>query len=123
MSEETRDQRVRFESPVRYRRIADPEWHFGSTIDVSGSGLLFLCDTPLEVGTEVEVFLPAMAQQVGSIFLLNLVYAGRVVRRVSAQWPDGRPAIAVEVSHCHISSCQDYRCSDQGGRPHTESTR
>ena len=118
-----RDRRVQFEAPLRYRRVGDSEWHFGNTIDASGSGLLFFCDNPLEVGAEVEVILPAMAQQAGSISQLDLAYVGRVVRRVLPAGSEGRPAVAISVSRCHIASCQAYRYSDPGGNCRTEAKR
>jgi len=118
-----RAQRVRFRSPIRYRWIAESEWHFGDTVDISGSGLLFLCETPLEVGTEVEVILPAKAQQAGNVLLLNLTYRGRVVRRVLANWPDVRPAVAIRISHCQIAPRQDNRCSNLDGVCCAESKR
>jgi hypothetical protein len=97
-----RDQRARLASPIRYRRKTEGQWHSGETVDISGSGLLFLSEAPLELGTEVEVILRVKPEAAGNDQLLELVCQGRVVRRVLANWPEVRPATAIKVFHCQM---------------------
>lgn len=99
-----RNQRVSLRWPIRYRPAGEPQWLFGETINISGTGLLFLCEAPLELHTqvEVEVVLRAKARPAGSELRLRLIYRGRVIRRVLANWPDLRPTAAIRISHCEI---------------------
>lgn len=123
MFQGTRDRRVPLESPLRYRRIGESAWHFGKTVDTSGSGLLFICETPLKLGTEVEVILPVVAQQAGSTALLDLVYRGHVVRSVLPTEPDGRPAVAIKVSGWRIAGCHTYHLDYPGASSQAQRER
>ena len=52
-----RDRRPRYDvdRPIRYRPLEAPEWSAGSTVNVSGTGVLFRGDLPLPVGVEIEL--------------------------------------------------------------------
>jgi hypothetical protein len=112
-----RAQRARLASPIRYRRKTEGQWHSGETVDISGSGLLFLSEAPLELGTELEVLL-RVKPEAAENHLLELVCQGRVVRRVLANWPEVRPATAIRIFHCQVVPKLGERPSQQetGGR-------
>jgi hypothetical protein len=112
-----RDQRARLASPIRYRRKTEGQWHSGETVDISGSGLLFLAQAPLELGTEVEVILRVKPEGAENHLLLQLVLQGKVVRRVLANWPEVRPATALRVFHCQVvPQLGEWHRREAGGR-------
>lgn len=100
------DQRVPFGTAIRYRTIGG-RWHAGEAVEIRDSELMFLCNVPLEMRTELEIILPAKVQVIGSEAALSLLCAGRVVRRFLANWPDLRSALVVSISGCRILSEAD----------------
>ncbi len=76
----------------RFRLLDSNTWHEGQVEELSAESLVFLTDLPLEIGTYVEVSLPA-AMVAAAACEPPTSYA-RVVRRVLDRWPDLRTAIA-----------------------------
>lgn len=76
----------------RYRPVGTLSWRDAVSQNCSASGLLFLAEEPLEVGTYLEIIMaPALRFADGPD--TSCCYA-RVVRRVLNRWPDLRPAVA-----------------------------
>jgi hypothetical protein len=71
--------RFPFQSPVRYRS-RDRDSRFGTTINLSGSGVLFTSDDPLRDGQRVQVTVDWPVMRPGGIPLV-LDILGQVVRR------------------------------------------
>jgi hypothetical protein len=86
---------------IRYRSTGGC-WYAGETVEIRESELTLLCDQPLEVGVEVELLLPSKVQGKGREWPLRLQCAGRVVRRVLANWPELRCLLVVSLSHGRI---------------------
>ncbi len=89
-------------TPVRFRVCGERPWRLGETVEVRGSELMFLCDTPLELRVEVEVSLSARMQAMGGDSAMNLICTGRVLRRFLANWPEVRSALVVSLESCRI---------------------
>jgi hypothetical protein len=53
----SRDRRPRYdvERPIRYRPLNGADWVTGTTVNVSGTGVLFHGDLPLPAGVEIEL--------------------------------------------------------------------
>jgi hypothetical protein len=92
-----------FGTAIRYRAIGG-RWHAGEAAEIRNSELMFLCNTPFELHSEVEVILPAKVQVMASESAVNLLCSGRIVRRFLANWPELRSAMVVSISHCQIES-------------------
>jgi hypothetical protein len=78
--ERPRAARYEMSAPVMYRQVGEDAWHEGRTVNVSSSGVLFECPTPvLQPGTRVEfvLVLPNLGLRSGS----RVQCRGAVVRQ------------------------------------------
>ncbi len=89
-------------TPIRFRVRGERQWRAGETVELRGSELMFLCDTPLELHVEVEVSLSAKMQAIAGESGVNLICSGRVLRRFLANWPEVRSALVVSLESCRI---------------------
>ena len=94
---------IPFGTPIRYRIAGESPWSIGDTIELKGSELMFLCEAPLDLNADVEIVLPAKVQVMGYESPLKLLWAGRVVRRFLANWPELRSAVVVNLSICQVA--------------------
>lgn len=109
MMQALQDRGVLFGAAMRYRARRETRWHAGETVEISPTQLLFLCDVALEVNVEIEILLPAKVQIMGRESPLTLWCAGRVDRRLLANWPDVRSLLMVSIAESRIACEADYR--------------
>jgi len=79
--------------PVRYRKVAEAEWHKGRTVNISRSGVLFQADQLWERDTTVELVLELPATPM-SATPARVSCRGRIARVAAAPAPDTLPALA-----------------------------
>ena len=82
----------------RFRLLDSDTWLEGQVEDLSQESLSFLSDLPLEIGTEMEITLPAAVLSPLRIYRPTL--HARVVARVLQRWPDLRAAIVADFIEC-----------------------
>ena len=88
-------------------RAAGGAWYAGETVEIRDSELTLMCDAPLELQADVDIFLSSKLPVQGRELPLNLLCTGRVVHRVLANWPDLRCELVVGISGCQIRSNPD----------------
>ena len=50
-----RHKRFDIQTPMRYRIVGEREWHYGTTLNISSSGILFEAETEVESGMNIEI--------------------------------------------------------------------
>ena len=102
----TRAQRFQLEIPLRYRFKADGDWHRGTSINISRSGMFFHGEHRVEprASLEMVLFLP---QQPGVDRAAELVCRGTVMRSERSGIEKGDPLIAIAISHYRLVRPQD----------------
>lgn len=95
--------RANFGAPVRYRPVPGEKWLTGEIVEIKGLDLMFVCDAPLELHTELEIVLPAKVQAMACELSLNLCCTARVTRRILVNWPDSRPALVISIINSRIA--------------------
>lgn len=83
----------------RFRLLDSGTWLEGQVEDLSQESLSFLTGLPLEIGTEVEVALPAAALgylKNAPLRIHRPLLHARVVARVLDRWPDLRTAVVAD---------------------------
>ncbi|MDP9267460.1 MAG: hypothetical protein M3P27_03940 [Acidobacteriota bacterium] len=80
---------------IRFRQLDSDTWQVGRVETGSDGKLVFLSDLPLEIGTLLELALPAAVLAQFGIPLHN-TYA-RVVERVLERWPELSTAITARI--------------------------
>jgi len=82
--------------PFRYRKTSETEWHEGTILNMSGTGVLFQGDELLEPKTEVEIrfVMPAPAKNEKPA---EIVCYGTVVRAAPVVGSDSASFIAVSL--------------------------
>jgi len=82
--------------PFRYRKAGETQWHEGTILNMSGTGVLFQGDELLELKTEVEIRLvmPAPAKKERPA---EIVCYGNVVRAIPVAGSDSASFIAVSL--------------------------
>ena len=73
--------RFRLEFPLQYRTGGATEWRSGRDANISRSGLLFLAEQPLPVGSPVEVSF-VIPMRIPGETPATVICQGRVVRQV-----------------------------------------
>lgn len=95
--EQARAQRFTIHTRLRYRTAGEWEWHEGTMVNISKSGVLFEADRSARPSTAVEMAfsLPAVSRNEGAA---EVVCRGVIVRAISDP-ESGRPmALAARVS-------------------------
>jgi len=91
-----RSERYALKVPLRYRKGGAPDWHEGSTINISRTGILFCTDqiVPPNLMLEINVELPR-----------NVILScqGAVVRNEPPATHDGAAALAVSIQNCRLT--------------------
>ncbi len=92
-----RPTRFPIQTPLQYRQDGESEWHGGMTINISRSGVLFRADKSItpDVVLEMQIVFPAEAT--GELSARVFCW-GPVVRTVSPDSLDNRPALAAAIS-------------------------
>ena len=98
--EHTRERapRLRVVAPVAFRRVSDEAWSHGSTVDISGSGVLFVPSQPLGQDPGdllMVVFLSQSPLTTDMLASADLYCGGRVAR--TTETVSGQPALAVQI--------------------------
>lgn len=92
-----RAQRFAMEIAIRYREAGSEDWHEGTTVNISSSGILFRLPRPLKADIlDIEFHLPiAIPGEVPAAIECR----GKVIRTVSEpEGPDGS-TLAVSIGH------------------------
>ena len=90
-------------TPLHFRKSGELEWHKGTTINISRSGVFFRADHDLEPKTVLEMRIVFPAEITGDA-PTKVVCWGPVVRREPPAFVDGRPALAAAIfgyRYCH----------------------
>jgi hypothetical protein len=77
----------------RYRESGAKDWHQGSTIDISRSGVLFYAEQDLPIKTVLEMEVGFPSEMTGGA-AAGLFGCGQIVRSRSAALPEARPVLA-----------------------------
>ena len=98
-----------------YRSHSESEWHAGSTVNFSHTGVLFRADGPLpRVGGAVDLIVTLPLN--GMTLQPHVRCTGHVVRVIDEDLAGGRRAVVVEIDGYAFESCQP-----PGRRTSTES--
>ena len=81
--------------PIQYRKSGMMNWHDGSTLNISRTGVLFHTDEnlPSDVRLEIRISLPQET---------IMICQGTVVRAEPSVTTDTLKGLAARISHCRI---------------------
>lgn len=100
-TERTRAQRFHLQIPLCYRLGSDGDWHRGTSIDISRSGVLFHGEGWVEPHTRLEMtlFLP---RETGVNRAAEVVCRGTVTRSEQRGMEEGDALIAIVISRYRL---------------------
>lgn len=86
---------------IYYRLAGERQWLEGRTEDISKTGVLFLADHPLKIGSQLQMrlMLPAMKS---SEFRAEIACAGRIVRELARADRNPPCAMAASIARCRL---------------------
>jgi hypothetical protein len=86
---------------VQYRELNKQDWHEGTTVNISRTGILFQtdCDVLPQTALEMRVSFPA---EVTGASAMNVVCWGPVVRKI-ADIPLSNPTVAASIQRYRFS--------------------
>ena len=96
-----RADRFQMEIPMRYRAMGRGEWRSGTTANISVSGVLFVADSILERGDEVEMRL-VFPGQIGDVPSGRVLCHGQIVRVQPATSVEDRAALAATIANYQL---------------------
>ena len=94
--------RFPIQTPLHYRKSGELEWHRGTTINISRSGVLFRADHDLEPETVLEMRIVFPAEVTGEAPARVLCW-GPVVRKEPPADAGSRPALAAAIVRYRFS--------------------
>jgi hypothetical protein len=100
-TETLRDTRFPLVVPMVYRRTREPEWLEGRTINVSGSGVLFVGPQGLEAGAPIELRL-ALNSVAPGLVPDRLVCTGRIMRVAPEAAEPSGSMMAAQFDDCRF---------------------
>jgi hypothetical protein len=81
--------------PLRYRESGTTQWHVGSTINISRTGILFETDQDLPLQTPLQVQI-----EMHSPAKVMLICRGPVVRKQDPKTPGKKYSLAATIRAC-----------------------
>ncbi len=93
----TRAPRYPIVAPVFYKPYGGTEWHVGTTVNISRSGVLFHGGMDIAVKTPLEMQIEFPAEVTGDSGT-RLTCWGPVVRKIAPTSQDPLPALAASIS-------------------------
>ncbi len=84
-------------SRISYRAVNDTKWREGETLRFGPSGILFLSEDLLELGTEVTIILAAKISDQGRDVPVQVRCKAQVTGRRLANWPEVLPAATAKI--------------------------
>jgi PAS domain S-box-containing protein len=96
-----RAQRFKLQLPLRYRQMGQPEWHAGTTENISRSGLLFRAEELLSPNVQLEINL-VLPPEIAGLASAEVLCRGEVVRIVEPETPAMNPALAAKILQYHF---------------------
>jgi hypothetical protein len=91
-----RAERIPVATQIDFRKIGSAEWHCGTTVNISRTGVLFQAEELVPVNTPVEMKLEIPPQVVGQESG-NVISKGYIVRAVLPGPGEGVPALAATI--------------------------
>ena len=100
-SERRGARRFPIKTPLYYRVWNKADWSYGTTENISTSGILFRCEELAERGTRVEIgfVLPSALEQGRGA---KVVCTGEVVRLETLKGTEVPPGLAVKIMNCEL---------------------
>lgn len=102
-----RAQRFALEMPIRYRGTGNVDWHEGTTINISTSGILFRAAASARPPADVQITVAFPAVIPGHAGA-ELRCRGTLIREVSGSSPHAAPVFAVAIGRCRIARRRDH---------------
>ena len=96
-----RAQRFQLRLPLRYRRLGEPQWHVGTTENISRSGMLFGTDDVLQPNSQLEINL-VLPAEIAGLSGTEVVCRGEVVRAIERKAECLSPALAARILQYHF---------------------
>jgi hypothetical protein len=97
-----RAKRFEIEVPVMYRAKGESEWRTGKSKNISRTGVMFVAEDSIPVGTELEIHIVlngmAAPQPEAEPATTPVACKGEVVRNVLVPWPEVFPTIGARFS-------------------------
>ncbi len=92
MGTEARAPRYDLALPVFYRPIGNEDWHAGTSLNISRSGIIFSVSGDLEIGSKIEVHVVFHAGE--RLWPNDIRCTGEVVRKAVEEQPKAAVRIA-----------------------------
>ncbi len=99
-----RAKRFELQVPVHYRAKGEAEWRTGRSKNISRSGVMFVAEEALPVGTELEIRIvlqgtvEAEPSKQPASKASPVACTGEVVRTVLVPWPEVFPAVGAKFN-------------------------
>ena len=88
--------RFTLQLPVHYRLPGETQWRYGTTENISRSGVLIRTDQPLEPNAHLE-FSVELPTGIFGMAATEILCRGEIVRQVDAEGDDTSPALAARI--------------------------
>jgi hypothetical protein len=108
VGDKARARRFELQIPLRYRADGEGDWHLGTTVNISRSGVLFQGEDWTEPRTPLEMTL-LLPREIGVQCAAEVVCRGTVMRSERRGNEGGGPLIASRISHYRLVRPQDGR--------------
>jgi len=96
-----RAQRFSLHLPLKYRLVGEPNWHQGTTENISRSGLLFEAEEMISPNAQLEINL-VLPVEIAGLTAAEVVCRGQVVRTLEPEKPAKHPALAAKILQYHF---------------------
>jgi CheY-like chemotaxis protein len=96
-----RAERFTLQLPLRYRALGDPDWHEGTTENISRSGVLFRAEEMVQPNVQLEISL-VLPAEIAGLASAEVICRGEVVRAMAPEQPWVSPALAAKILQYHF---------------------
>jgi hypothetical protein len=109
VGDKARARRFELQIPLRYRADGEGDWHWGTTRNISRSGVLLQGEDWAEPRTPLEMTLLLPKEIIGLEYAAEVVCRGTVTRSERRGNDGGGSLIATRISHYRFVRPQDGR--------------